>query len=126
MVNRDGHVVGVATSSEERHDGGAAVLHGGTFTNRFDNAGYFEAIDGARSGGRRVESAALQGVGAVDSGGVNTDENFVGAGYGGGHFADCQSLRSTVTVLNNCSHESSSLPEAPSLVRDLQKAYNVR
>jgi len=73
-----------------------------------------------------VAAAGVEGVGAVDSGGVNADENFVGAGYGGGDFADCQSLRSTVTVLNNCSHESSSLPEAPSLVRDLQKAYNVR
>ena len=126
VVDRYGHVVGVAASSEERHDGGAAVLYGGAFADRFDNAGYFEAVDGARAGGRRVESAALQGVGAVDSGGVNADENFVESGYGGGDFADCQSLRSTVTVLNNCSHESSSLPEAPSLVRDLQKAYRMR
>ena len=126
MVDGDGHVVGVAASSEERHDGGATVLHGGALTDRLNDAGYFEAVDGACSGGRRVESAALQGVGAVDSGGVNADENFVGAGYGGGDFTDCQSLRSTVTVLNNCSHESSSLPEAPSLVRDLQKAYRMR
>ena len=83
MVDRYGHVVGVAASRQERHDGGAAVLYGDAFTDGFDDTGYFEAVDGARSGGRRVESAALQGVGAVDSGGVNTDENFVGIGVRG-------------------------------------------
>ncbi len=42
----------------------------------------------APGGRQRVESTQLQGVGTVDSGGVNTDENFVGSGYGGGDFAD--------------------------------------
>ena len=68
-----------------------------------------------------MKSAALQGVGAADSGGVNTDENFVGSGYGAGTSADCQSLRSTVTVLTIALMSPPHCREAPSLVRDFKK-----
>jgi hypothetical protein len=80
-----GDVLGVAASGEEGADLGAEERGVVVAADVDDRAGDLESGPGGRTGRARVVAGDLEEVGAVDAGGGDLDEDFIGAGRGLGH-----------------------------------------
>jgi len=87
-------VVGVASTGDQ---GAYAVarLPAGHGIRGDDNAGHLQAEDRGRSGRRRIFALALKEVGAVDPGGLDTDQNVTLAGHGSGSLGDAEDFRAS-------------------------------